>query len=141
MLAFRTQIGQIVLFELQMCKDYGRIAQKTDLAVRSKRSIVIGSSGVQCELLNTVSYQQFQYDTSTNGHYDGDISWKVLESMVTRYRRCYEISNEETVRPMKPVSVTYELESSEPDQTRKYYGKHTPPSFHCSRHSCVAGQI
>jgi hypothetical protein len=63
MLAFRTQIGQIVLFELQMCKDYGRIAQKTDLAVRSKRSIVIGSSGVQCELLNTVSYQQFQYDT------------------------------------------------------------------------------
>ncbi len=55
MLAFRTRIGQI--------------AQKTDLAVRSKRSIVIGSSGVQCELLNTVLYQQFQYDTigSTNG--------------------------------------------------------------------------
>jgi hypothetical protein len=34
-------IGQIVLFELQICEDYRRIAHKTDIAVRSERSIVI----------------------------------------------------------------------------------------------------
>jgi hypothetical protein len=54
-------IGQIVLFELQICEDYRRIAHKTDIAVRSERSIVIRSSGVQCELLNTVSNEQFTH--------------------------------------------------------------------------------
>ena len=44
-----SRIGHIVLFELQICEDYSRIAQKTDLAARSE--IVIGRSGVQCERL------------------------------------------------------------------------------------------
>ncbi len=39
----------IALFELQICEDYSRIAQRTDLAVRGE--IVIGRSGVQCERL------------------------------------------------------------------------------------------